>query len=55
MQENLEPRFLLSNFVLKLKKTKQEDYAMLNEAYGDNQMSKQVSIVGLTGSLKEMN
>jgi len=45
-----------SNFVLNfIKKTKQEAYAMLNEAYGMNKWAKQVSIDGLTGFLKEMN
>ena len=41
-------------FCVKLKKTKLEAYEMLNEAYGDEQMS-QASFGDLTDFLKEMN
>ena len=54
MLGNMEQSFTIK-FCAKLKKTKQEAYEILEEAYGDDLMSKASSTGGLSDSLKEMN
>ena len=54
MQGNMEHRYAIK-FCVKLKKTKQEAYGMLKEAYGDEQMSKESFYRWFNRFLKEMN